>query len=296
MALSDAQLKVLIDLQRNEISEHYIYGSLSRRVKAPGNKRILARVSKDELGHYNIFKKYTNTEVKPDGFKVWWFTLISSIFGLTFGLKLMEKGEDSAQKNYEKAIKSVSESNRIISEEKRHESHLIEMIDEQSLRYIGSIVLGLNDALVEITSTISGITFTMQNSKLIAATGLIMGIAAALSMSASEYLSTKTGDEASGINNKKNPITALIYTGLSYISAVVLIVLPYLIFENVYIALGTMLATAVVVIYVFTFYLSVAKNMPFKQRFAEMAGVSLGVSVFTFFLGIAVRSLFGIEI
>jgi VIT1/CCC1 family predicted Fe2+/Mn2+ transporter len=205
----------------------------------------------------------------------------------------MEKGEAKAQINYEKTIQSLQESKKIMGDEQKHESELINMISEEKLNYAGSIVLGLNDALVEITSTIAGITFTMQNSKLIATTGLIMGIAASLSMAASEYLSTKTGEEK---KSKKNPITALLYTGISYILAVILIVLPYFIFSNVYIALAAMLLTALTIIFLFTFYISVAKDVSFKKRFLEMAGVSMGIATFTFLIGIIVRIIFGIEI
>jgi VIT1/CCC1 family predicted Fe2+/Mn2+ transporter len=282
--------------QKNEITEHYIYSKLSEMTKEAGNKKVLSEVSKDELEHYNTFKKYTNSEAKPDYFKLWFYVIIARILGLTFGLKLMEKGEAKAQKSYEK-ITSLKESKKIIGDEQKHESGLINMINEEKLNYAGSIVLGLNDALVEITSTIAGITFTMQNSKLIATTGLIMGIAAALSMSASEYLSTKTGQEVSAKEKgSKNPVTALFYTGIAYILAVILIVLPYFIFSNVYIALGAMLLTALTVIFLFTFYISVAKDVSFKQRFAEMAGVSMGVSAITFLIGIIVRNVFGISI
>ena len=61
-------------------------------------------------------------------------------------------------------------------------------------RYTGSIVLGLNDALVELTGALAGLTLALQDTKLIALTGSITGIAAALSMGASEYLSTKSED------------------------------------------------------------------------------------------------------
>ena len=47
------------------------------------------------------------------------------------------------------------------------------------------MVLGLNDALVELTGTIAGLTFVLTNTTLIAMAGIITGIAATLSMAAS---------------------------------------------------------------------------------------------------------------
>lgn len=63
------------------------------------------------------------------------------------------------------------------------------MIKEEKIGYVGSMVLGLNDALVELTGVLAGLTFTLQNTRLIGTAGLITGVAAALSMASSEYLS-----------------------------------------------------------------------------------------------------------
>ena len=58
------------------------------------------------------------------------------------------------------------------------------------------MVLGLNDALVEFTGALAGYTFALQNTLLVAMTGLITGVAASLSMATSEYLSTKSEENA----------------------------------------------------------------------------------------------------
>lgn len=80
----------------------------------------------------------------------------------------------------------------IQEDELKHEQKLLGMLDETVLRYLGSIVLGLNDALVELTGVLAGLTFGFQDSKMVAFSGLITGIAAAMSMAGSEYLSTVT--------------------------------------------------------------------------------------------------------
>ena len=59
-------------------------------------------------------------------------------------------------------------------ERKNLEKALLEMLDEERLKYVGSMVLGLNDALVELTGSLAGFTFAMQNTKLIALSGLIV--------------------------------------------------------------------------------------------------------------------------
>jgi len=56
------------------------------------------------------------------------------------------------------------------------------------------------------------------------------------------------------------------------------------------------LMTAVVIIALFNFYISVAKDLPFKRRFAEMAGLSLGVAALSFLIGFGLRVFMGVEV
>jgi VIT1/CCC1 family predicted Fe2+/Mn2+ transporter len=56
------------------------------------------------------------------------------------------------------------------------------MIEEERLEYVGAMILGLNDALVELSGSLAGFTLALQDSKLVAMVGMITGIAAALSM------------------------------------------------------------------------------------------------------------------
>jgi VIT1/CCC1 family predicted Fe2+/Mn2+ transporter len=223
-------------------------------------------------------------------FRVKWFYFISKIFGITFGIKLMEHGEENAQKVYAQYIADISESKRIMEEEDAHEKELIALIDEERLQYAGSIVLGLNDALVELTGALAGLSLALQNTRLIAMAGLITGIAASFSMAASDYLSKK----ADGA--EKNAARSATYTGIAYILTVALLILPYLLFSNYLICLGMTLFIAILIIFGFNYYISVAKDLNFKQRFTEMALISLGVSALTFGIGFIVKKALGVDI
>lgn len=77
-----------------------------------------------------------------------------------------------------------------------------------------------------------------------------------------------------------------------------LLVLPYLVFDDEHYlhALGTMLMTVVLIILVFTYYISVAKDLDFKKRFWEMALISLSVAAFSFVIGLLVKEALGIDI
>lgn len=280
----------LLRFQRTEITEHEIYSRLARVIKSRGNRKVLEKIAADELKHYRVWKKYTREKVSPDGFKVQFYYLLSRIFGLTFGLKLMEQGEESAQSSYAKLKGKVKEINSFIADENAHEKALIALLDEESLQYAGSVVLGLNDALVELTGALAGLTLAFQNTRLIALSGLITGIAAALSMAVSEYLSTRS--EKTG----KDPLKASIYTGIAYIITVMILILPYLILDNYFICLALALTAAVLIIAVFNYYVSVAKDEPFRTRFLEMALLSLGVATLSFIFGYAIRSVLGVEV
>ena len=286
---ADVQQKIL-GFQRTEITEYHIYSRLAKRIKSPENAKLLEKIAQDELRHYNEWKQHSGRDVRPQWIKVWWYYLISRIFGYTFGVKLMEHGEEKAQKGYAEIAAIIPDAARIQHEEDEHEEQLIAMLSEERLEYAGSVVLGLNDALVELTGALAGLTLALQNVKLIALSGLITGIAAAMSMAASEYLSTRSE------TTTKNPARAALYTGIAYICTVFLLILPYLLFENYFFDLAWALTTAVIIIAAFNYYISVAKDESFRARFLEMAGLSLGVALFSFIIGYFIRMWLGIEV
>jgi len=290
MQLSEDIRRKVILFQQTEITEYHIYKRLARRIKSRENAKILDQIAEDELRHYNGWKQYSGKEVQPRWLFVWFYYFVSLIFGFTFGVKLMEQGEETAQGNYEAVANEIPEAAKYQHEENVHEEQLINMLDEERLQYAGSVVLGLNDALVELTGALAGLTLALQNVKLIALSGLITGIAASLSMAASEYLSTRSEQ------TDKHPVRAAIYTGIAYIFTVTLLVLPYLLFENYYLDLVIALTTAVIIIAVFNYYISVAKGESFRERFVEMAGLSLGVATFSFIIGYFIRIWLGIEV
>ena len=280
----------LLFLQEDEITSHHTYLRLAKTVKNEANSEVLSRIAHEELNHYQVWKRYTAQEIKPNKAKITFFFWISRIFGLTFGIKLMEKGEEKAQEAYAALPQDIPEVAEILADEEKHEGELLDMLDEESLKYAGSVVLGLNDALVELTGALAGFTLAFQNTQLIALAGLITGISASFSMAASEYLSTKSEE------SEQSPIKAAIYTGLAYLFTVIVLVLPFFIFQSYLIAIAMTLVNAILVIAVFNYYISIAKDLSFKKRFLEMATISLGVAVFSFIIGNIIGRVLGIDI
>ncbi len=279
--------KKLLEFQREEITEYHFYMILSRRIKGE-NKNVLERIAKEEKKHYEILKRHTGEDVEPDKAKLLKYSILQRVFGLTFAIKLMEKGEKGAQEGYSLVSDKIPEIKKVIEEEEEHEKLLINLIDEEKLEYVGSMVLGLNDALVELTGTLAGLTLALRNTRLIGMAGLITGFAASLSMAASEFLSRKSE------GGEKNPVKASIYTGVSYIITVILLILPYILFKNYFIALLCTILIGVLIVFVFTFFVSVVKELDFKKRFFEMAGISLSVSFISFLVGWMLRVFFNL--
>ena len=285
-----ALIPTLLVMQRGEITEHYIYKKIAAAQKDTHNREVLTRIAQDEIGHYGIWKRYTQQDVVPNTRRIWFYYLIARVFGITFAIKLMEGVEKRAQ-SYDKAlIDKIPEIQTILTNEETHERELIALIDEDRLKYIGSVVLGLNDALVEFVGMLAGLTFALQNSQIIAVAGLITGVAASLSMGSSEYLSRKSEGAAT------DPKKAALYTSLAYIATVALLILPFLVLASPYYALVFTLLVAVLVIFLFTFYISVAEDFPFWRRFAEMLAISFGIAAISFVIGIIIRTVLNVNI
>lgn len=280
----------IIRAQRNEVTEYHIYKRLARKIKNEKNQSVLNKIANDELEHYKIWMKYTGREVDPNWWEVNKFYWLSRIFGLTFGLKLMERGEENAQINYQEIGIEIPVALRIAQEENDHEHELLAMISEERLNYLGSIVLGLNDALVEILGTLAGLTLALQNNRLVALAGVIAGIAGALSMSSSEYLSNKSE------GNHEGALKSALFTGLAYVVAVVFLVAPYLIFSSHWVSLAVAILNSVLVVFLFTYYISIAYDQPFRKRFFEMVTLSTVVALISFGLGYLARIIFGIDV
>ncbi|MEG0769044.1 MAG: VIT1/CCC1 transporter family protein [Ruthenibacterium sp.] len=289
--ISEKSLAIIRTMQQNELTESATYTAVAAHIKNDHNKETLLRLAAEERAHYEIWKTYTGQELKPQKMRVLWRKLLSIVLGFTFVVKQMENGENAAQDIYKALAQEVPESVKICADEAAHEAALLDILDEERLQYVGSVVLGLNDALVELTGTLAGLTLALQNTRIIALSGLITGISATLSMASSEFLSAKS-------EGRTDALKSCTYTGIAYLITVTLLILPYLLLPDAaYLwALGIMLVTVVLIIFVFNYYVSVAKSLPFKRRFLEMACISLGVATLSFVAGIFVKQWLGVEI
>ena len=289
--ISPDALAIIRKMQQSELTESVIYEKIAKFAKGEENRQTLLRLAREEKAHYEIWKKYTGIEMKPEKGKVMKYSLLARILGFTFAVKLMERGEGNAQEEYDRLTQEVPESAAIRQQEEEHEAALLAMLDEERLQYVGSMVLGLNDALVELTGSLAGFAFALQNTRLIALSGLIVGISATFSMASSEFLAARS-------EGRTDALKSCSYTGIAYLLTVIALIAPYLIFPGTQFipALICMLAVVILIIAGFTYYTSVAQDQPFGSRFMEMAVISISVAVISFMVGILAKRFLGVDV
>ena len=222
--ISNELMKLVKKAQIDEERGAILYEFMAKKEKNEENKKILMQMSKDEKKHAEVWKNITKKELKPSKLSILKYKFLTIVMGITFVIKTMQRKENLAQNGYEKMMKELPEAAKMLEDERRHEKELYNMIDEERLNYIGAMVLGLNDALVELTGAIAGVTFALANTRLVALTGIITGISATLSMTASNYLAERA-------DNNPKALKSSIYTGVAYLITVALLVLFFISLE-----------------------------------------------------------------
>jgi VIT1/CCC1 family predicted Fe2+/Mn2+ transporter len=282
--------KKLLKAQKNEITQYHVYEKLSKSAREPHNKSVLRRIADEELRHHDICINLTCQDVRPSRIKVWMYHLMSLVFGVTFSLKFMERKEGREHVVYSELSETMPETLAIARDEIRHEKQLLDLINDERLNYSSDIVRGMNVAIVEITGALAGLTFAFQNSRLVTETVIIIGIIMSLSVMSTEYLAAKTDSHID------RPLKSLLYAGFANIVTILILLLPYFLFGNIYVALAVTIAAAVIVIYVFAFYIAVVRDISIRKRFLEMAMISMGISALAFGIGLLARLLLHIEV
>ncbi len=287
--LSEKQKRTYRDFAREESLAYHLYMRIARRQKKPENRLILEGIALQEKKHLDIFnsylgKKAVTLEIKRPSLKLMFYTIVMYTLGVIFTLRIFERLEAHSRKNYRVIVDEIDELKEIIKDEKSHEEALISILNDEKLLFASSVVLGMNDALVEISGALAGFTLAINDSIKVGTLGLITGISAALSMAASEYLSRKQDDH-------DTPLLNALYTGISYIIVVSLLILPYFLIQIPLISMGVMIGIVIFIIFAFNYYISIAKKQPLLKNFFTMALIAMVVASISFMIGLFVDSL-----
>jgi vacuolar iron transporter family protein len=293
--------RIAFDQAKMELFAYGLYNALAQRLPTGQNRETLTELAGHERGHVDFWLGVGNiseSRVRASRLKHHLLLWASRVLGIAFTIRWLEKGEQKAIETYRELLNDglltpdqMERVREILHEEEEHEQALEEHLEDERRLYLGAAVLGLNDALVELTGALTGLVSSISDPKLIAFAGLVVGSAAAMSMAASNFLSVDIGEHSA-----LKPGKAAAYTGVAYIVVVLVLVLPFFLLTNRQLALGLTWAVAVLIIAGFSYYSSVMQGVSFKRRFGLMVVLGLGVATISFGIGRALGQILGIKL
>lgn len=283
----------------DEFTDHLVYKKLAAIEKTESNRLMLLRLSEQEQGHFKFWNSYVKGyQPRVNKFFIFTMVLLRRLLGLTFTIKLLERHEGKVIREYKRFAETLPDQERkkldsIIADEEEHERFFVSQINESVVKYMSFIALGLADAIVEITGVHAGFLGVTSSTLIAGIAGLVVGVAAAISMASAAYLQSK--QVQSNQEQTRSPIISAVSTGIAYISTVVVLALPYFFTEDMAYAFGVSVALAIAMAAFFTFYSSVILEKKFSRELLETVGLTLGTAFATFLFGSWLGSLFGIS-
>lgn len=278
---------------QDEYADRTLYLALSRRERNPNFKKALENIANGEQSHYEFWKTYApNVKVSAKRLRTYFIVLIRLVLGLTFTLKFMERHEGKLHERYRILAEAIPVADKIrfqamMESEENQEGLLIGKIQEDRVKYMSFIVLGLADAVVEISGIHAGSLGLYGRTELAGLAGIIAGMAASIAMGTAAYAQAKQGFQGSAK-------WSAIYTGVSYMITAVFLATPYFLTRNMVGALATSLIVGVILVAAMTFYDTVISARPFKRQFGEIAGIILAASLVLFVAGTLAGQYLGI--
>jgi len=291
MENSDHQ-KQYLERARNELTEHLVYHKLSLAEENPSNRALLEKLSAQEKTHYEFWKGLlpADTAIEPHWLGLHGTPFLCAVLGVTFTTKFLETHERGSVTTYTDMLAGLAPAQQsrlkeIIEDEKSHENALLGQLTERRVAYIGFVALGLADAIVEITGVHAGFLGVTGSTLVAGISGIIVGFAAAISMGSAAYIQAKQDPD-------KSPIISAVITGVSYMSAVICLALPYFFIRTMITAFTISTLIGLTLLASFTFYGAVAFDRKFSREFGESAILMLATALATYILGRGVSGIF----
>lgn len=302
---------------RDELLDHETYSRLEKREKNAEIRKLLHRLANKEEEHIRIWSTLLGKEsgsVKKPLFiwvRVFLLTLLRKTLGIGFVTRLLERDESGGLERYKRGLKSGAMKERdkkylmrVISDEEEHETAFASKVEKYGgeLGYTQSIILGLNDGLVEIVAVVAGLATVATSSLIVVIIGMIAGISGTLSMAGGVYLSSKSeGLVEEAMENRKkrervSPSKEGYYTGIYYFVGAVIAVLPFILgFSG---AAGILISIILVgiALVVASTIIAIISGTSIRRRSFEMLAISLGAAFATILFGTFAKIHFGVSI
>ena len=260
-----------------------MYVSLAERESVTSFRNILtelAALSKESFGFWTRKSNVLEDSLgKPRG-KIMLYRFMRRVLGLTLTAKYISgrKADRVARYKTYCVTCTVDEDYKVIETFADRMEAVVSEIEEERVVFFSNIILGFNDALIELTGALVGFSFALKDPKLITVGGLITGISASMSMAASAFLQARHEEG-------KNPIKAALFTGVAYFVIALVLVLPFIFASSIASALMIMFVLIVLMIMCVSFYSAILLDRTYISQFLEMLLLSLGVAVIAFIIG-----------
>ncbi len=315
MAQNRADLRKLKRYFVNEEYVHFnVYRSLSLSEKNGKLREILAKLSKDESRHMDLWKSLPVGDNNSSCIsilsrvKVPALLVLKRMFSIAFVDRIMERSErivldeyarvtkgDHLPEGYRKKIRAV------MRDELRHKQKFsTEIIPyEGTMDNVRSIILGLDDGIVEVLAAISGFAMLAHSHIIVAIAGIIIGISGTLSMAGGAYLSSKSERLVEKNSHERNhtlPISDAFYTGLYYLAGAAVVTSPFIFGLSGINGIAVSIALAAIVISTASAIIAVISRTSILKRILEMLAITLTASILTMIIGAVLRTYFGISL
>ncbi len=275
----------------DEYSDHVLYDRLSKTVGASSPfSEALRELSATEHKHYEFWRRYVPEEQpRLARGKMYWILFLRRVLGLTFASRYLDRHESNVVEEYRKLAPMIPDADRkefdaMVADEVSHEKEFETRIETSAVQYISFIVLGLADALVEITGIHAGSLGLYDRTEIAGLAGIVAGAAASLAMASAAFAQAKQGFKGSAR-------LSATYTGVSYFITAVILATPYFLTKNMVYALSTSLSLAVVILALTNYYSSIITGKPFTRDFLEILAIMFAVTVVLYVFGYSVRPL-----
>ncbi len=269
--------------------------STSHRGKNQIAKEALANLAKTEQKHFALWKKYCPAaEIKPNGTVITLILFLRTILGTTFAIKFLEKHEKKTVEKYKAVAHLIPPEDKpmfdeMVRDEEEHEQTFANQTQGAYLKYISFIILGLADAIVEISGIHAGSLGIYRTTEITGLAGIVAGAAASIAMASAAYAQAKQGFQG-------NASVSAVFTGISYFVSAVILASPYFLTRSNLTAIVISMILATLIIAFVTYYNSIISDSSFVRDFAELAGIMLGATVALFFFGTLVHDITHITI
>ena len=288
--LSPELVRLAAKSAQDEYTDGAVYRMLGRHEKNQSFRKALEDLARGEQSHYDFWKAYApQAEPRINKLKVYITLVLRVILGLTFTMKFLERHEDALHQRYREMVEKIPAADKarfeaMMEEEEHQEDLLMGQIHEGRVKYMSFIVLGLADAVVEISGIHAGSLGIFNRTEFAGLAGVVAGMAASIAMASAAYAQAKQGFEGSAK-------WSAIYTGVSYMFTAIFLALPYFLTGSMVFALGTSLAVGVVLVAMMTYYDTVISGKRFKRQFAEIAGIIFAATLALYIAGTIIREL-----